>query len=291
VNTWLVTGASGYVGSRLLEREREWGVSVVPCVRSPGKITQENLHVFADLSRTPLEIAIKPGTEAIIHLAQSNNYRVFPQEARDIVAVNIDSTAELVEQAIKCGARAFVFASTANVYGSNAGFVTEESPASPDSFYAASKLAAEHLLCQYSNLIDVYILRIFTVYGPGQKGKLFDSITTHIVEGIPISIVGNGLELTPVFLDDLVNVIGECAEGSIPPGTYNVCGSEELNLEEISIAIGKLRKKQPKFDRLAGKALRYCGSNRKLLQFRPGKNFVPFRAGVLSLGARDSAAL
>jgi len=281
MKTWLLTGASGYVGARLLKHPQALNASIIPCVRTSGTTVSAIPPVIADLSCSPLPTVVSPALDAVIHLAQSNNYRAFPQKARDIVAVNINSTAELVEQAVNGGARVFIFASTANVYGSKPGF--EEGPLSPDSFYAASKLAAELLLQQYSNLIHIYILRIFTVYGPGQKGKLFQNIRDAVLKGNPISLAGEGLQITPIYIEDLIDIIVECVAGKIRPGTYNVCGDDEVNLEDVARLIGELSNSIPKFIKIPEKASRYCGSNKKLSEARKRKSFTPFRRGILSV--------
>ena len=283
MSQWFLTGCSGYVGSRLLSRAKSLDVNIHGLFRNSSQVEGISSVIKGDLSCSPFPTVIKNGTSAVIHLAQSNFYREFPAHAADITSVNVNATALLLDQAVRSNAEAFIFASTANVYGSRPGFVAEEDSTSPDSFYAATKLAAEHLIQQYSRFIKIYILRIYTVYGPNQSGKLFDNIYKRIIADMPISLVGSGLQLTPIFIEDLVDIILECSSGVLPPGVYNVCGNDALDLREISSSIARICNKSLNIEQQSGQPPRYCGSNAKLLSARNGLYLTSFEKGIKNL--------
>jgi nucleoside-diphosphate-sugar epimerase len=280
---WFLTGCSGYVGGRLLSRAKSLDVTIDGLFRNSFQVEGISSVIKGDLSCSPFPEFIKKGTSAVIHLAQSNFYREFPAHTADITSVNVNATTLLLDQAVRSNAESFIFASTANVYGSRPGFVAEEDSTSPDSYYAATKLAAEHLVQQYSRFINIYILRIYTVYGPNQPGKLFDNIYKRIIADIPISLVGNGLQLTPIYVEDLVDIILECSSGILPPGVYNVCGNDALDLREISSSIARICKKPLNIKQQLGEPHRYCGSNAKLISARNGIHLTPFEKGIYNL--------
>jgi UDP-glucose 4-epimerase len=283
MSQWFLTGCSGYVGRRLLSRTKSLDVNIHGLFRNSAQVDGIKYVVNGDLSRYPIPPVIKNGTSAVIHLAQSNFYRDFPAHAADITAVNVNATAMLLDQAVRANAEAFIFASTANVYGSRPGYVVEDDSTSPDSFYAATKLAAEHLVHQYAPFIKIYILRIYTVYGPNQPGKLFDNIHKRIIADMPISLVGSGLQLTPIYVEDLVDVILECSSGVLPPGVYNVCGNDALDLREISSSIARICNKSLNIEQQSGEPPRYCGSNAKLISARNGLYLTSFEKGIKNL--------
>ena len=173
----LITGATGFIGSclskALVDRHKVFALS-----RSIETESTENglEAVNADLSHSGFAKKLPPDVDSVIHLAQSEKYRDFPDGVADMCQVNINATLELLEWARRTGVKHFVFASSANVYEETTSTLSEGSKALPNSFYGASKLSAEHLALQYKEFFQVDILRFFTVYGPFQTGMLIPNI-------------------------------------------------------------------------------------------------------------------
>lgn len=276
----LITGANGFVGISLLSKvysEYEFYAVVrnIPSVKIEGVN-----YLIADLNN-PYFITVFPSqVDVIIHLAQSKRYRDFPDGANDMRSINIDSTSILLDWARNAGVKHYLFTSTANVYKSTDGLFDEMSEVEPCSFYASSKLSAEYIVSQYSGFFQTTILRLFTIYGPNQKGMLISNIIDRIIQGQKIVLAQSvGPFLTPVYIDDLVEVF-ECflkeIEIEYVNSIYNVCGDEKINLREIIAYVEKKTSLNANIDISSEKVLHLAGSNSKLKGKYSNLSFLKF---------------
>ncbi len=84
----------------------------------------------------------------------------------------------------------------------------EDDPPCPASLYGASKLSAELLLQHYGTLFETVLMRIFGVYGPGQKDMLIPSTIRRVLNDEEITLAGGaGVYLSPLFVTDCVEMI------------------------------------------------------------------------------------
>ncbi len=224
----LITGATGFVGSRLVEhlagRHELHAIARRP---PPPALAESATWIEQDLR------AFDPGglperVDAVIHLAQSPHYREFPDGAADVFAVNVGSTFDLLEYAREAGARAFVLASTGGVYGYRPHPIREaDDEPNPTSFYFRSKRSAELIAEAYADLFAVSVLRFFFVYGPGQTRMLIPTLIDKVVAGEEITVDGDpGLSVNPIHVDDAVRVFEPAIELR-SSATFNVAGSRE----------------------------------------------------------------
>jgi UDP-glucose 4-epimerase len=233
----LITGISGFIGQHaarfLALQHNVFGITRA----STSSLAQLGVKLISlDLSDLKFVEILPAGIDCVIHLAQSQQYRNFPDGAVDMRRINIDATCNLLEWARQTGVKQFIFTSTANVYGRSSALLTESHQTQPESFYGASKLAAEHLVRQYQSYFQIDILRLFTVYGPGQKGMLIPNIIDRIKGGQPVTLAeGVGLYLTPIFAGDVVAALAKLIEmpSKIPVRLLNVCGDKVTHLGEI----------------------------------------------------------
>lgn len=235
----LMTGATGFVGSRLLrrlEREHEiWTLSR----RAPALASPHVHPLTQDLAASEWTAPVPDSIDAVVHLAQSSAFRDFPARAAEIHAVSAGTTMRLLDWACRAGARQFILGSTGGLYGTSDTAVSESAPI-PDQrsqlgFYFAGKRASELLASQYAGQFGVATLRFFFVYGSGQpKEMLMPRLASNIQSGQPVLLQGeDGIRINPIHVDDAVLAIERCltlGESRV----INVAGPEVVTLRTIA---------------------------------------------------------
>lgn len=215
--TLLVTGASGFVGSALLEKLST--LSIVALGRTiPIGLPEGQFHQLNIDSKTDYSTALQ-GVETIIHLASrvhimNDEAKVPLEEYRE---VNTFGTLNLAKQAIKAGIKRFIFISSIKVNGESSQVskpFTSSDPHSSQDDYGLSKSEAELGLLEVaeSSGMDVVIIRPTLVYGPGVKAN-FASLMNLVSKGIPLPfgcITNNKRSL--VSVDNLVDLIITCID-------------------------------------------------------------------------------
>lgn len=280
----LITGVNGFIG-RHVSRNVAATHTIFGVTRAGSPIpSQPAVKLLqADLSEPHFCNCLPLNTDCVIHLAQSQHYRTFPEGADDMRRINIDATFQLLEWARKADVKQFIFASTANVYGKSKDLLTESSPTQPESFYGASKLAAEHLVQQYKKFFQVDILRLFTVYGPGQKGMLIPNLIERIKTGQRITLAeGVGLYLTPIYVGDVVATIDKLIEtpSKIPVRLFNVCGNKVVSLAEIVKTIEALMGLQAVIELTDEKVQYFTGAQEALRKCLVSIDFTDIERGL-----------
>lgn len=246
--TCLVTGATGFVGRALLPRLAERDEVVALGRRAPD--ATENVHwARQDLTHPLDESALPKRLDAVIHLAQSDRYREFPDGAEDMMEVNVAATVRLLDYCHRAGGTTFVLVSTGAIYAPGPRAVSEGDPPRPGNFYAASKLAAEEVAAPYRALLRVQIIRPFFVYGPGQQANRFiPGLLARIRAGEPVQLAGNdGIRLNPIYIDDAVQLLlgALTLEGF---ETLNMAGPSVHSIREIAEMIGAEVGANPTFE-------------------------------------------
>jgi nucleoside-diphosphate-sugar epimerase len=255
--TILLTGATGLIGREFL-RLAGAGSETVAVARDPDPIdvaTADGPAQWLALDlRDPGFARRLPGrVDAIVHLAQSREYRDFPVGAVDVVDVNLGATARLLDYARGAGVQRFVFASTATIYEPSRAPLSECSPVRCTSFYAASKRAAELLIEQYGELMACWLMRIFTVYGAGQRDQLIANLVRRVEAAEPVTVQGrSGLPVSPIHAADVARVLLQAAAAGHPSlesgcGVLNVGGREALGIRELAEQIGETVGRAPQF--------------------------------------------
>lgn len=284
----LITGATGFIGMHLSKRLLEKGHNLILISRSEVPVSTKTKIIFADLGTRGFSDQFPQNVDCVIHLAQSNKYRQFPQGASDMLHVNVDATNELLEWSRKAAIKKFIFTSTANVYEPSNELLTEENPTMPTSYYGASKRAAEILAQQYQKYFQVDILRLFTVYGPGQKNMLIAKTIEKIKSNQIITLpAGAGIYLTPVFVGDTIFVINNLLHlpNSQKARVLNVCGNQVFSLAEIITIIESCVGLKAFIKKTDEPQSCLIGSNEKLRKIFPSYNPIALKQGLkISLG-------
>ncbi len=238
----LVTGAGGFIGRVLTPMLSDRGHTVVGLdVCDAVSTADEWVRIEPN---SPLNFDLMPKqVDAIIHLAQSPDYRLGQAGEKSVFTTNVALYADLLRYAADAGVKQFTSASTGTLYEPFSGAMDESAPISPTGYYGASKLAAEVLANAYRDRFKVCNFRLFFVYGPRQKdmliARLIDSIRAGKTVNLPSQ--GDGLEFVPTFVDDVARCFIQSIEDSWE-GTINIASPEAVSfktvLETIAAELG-----------------------------------------------------
>ena len=250
----LVSGATGFIGRRLIRAAPPaWEIVAIardgtPPERGGGSSAE---WVSADLSEPWFERRLPKRLDAVVHLAQAREQSDGGGGARETVDVNVVATARLLEHARASGAGLFVLASTATVYRRSDEPLSEDAPIECPSLYAASKRSAEVLARPYASWLSCHVLRLFTVYGEGQRDRLVARLAERVRAGKPVTVEGRrGLLLSPVHVDDVVAALVAVVDDHAASESFevtNVGGPEALGVREIAETLGRVIGRKPRF--------------------------------------------
>ena len=206
------------------------------------------------------------------------------------------SAVRVAALAAKAGVRKMIYTSTGNVYAPGFGAYAESSPLRRDALYELSKVQAEEALSLFQGRLNLTVVRLFGIYGPGQSGRLIPNLAAAIASGKPLIIERHpidpsdlgGLRVSPCYIDDTVGILAGLIRRESPPA-MNVAGDEVLSVRQIAAAIGRLLGREPSFEvavrSRAGDLVADIGLLKRLLDPR----FTPFETGLRrTLGVAES---
>ncbi|MFO0722392.1 MAG: SDR family oxidoreductase [Myxococcota bacterium] len=298
MSTILLTGGTGLLGRAVLRAGgagASWVLAVRDASRAPS--APQIRPWVVDLAAPWDARALPERIDAVIHLAQEENYRGFPESAGAMFEVNLASTNRLLDYARRAGARRFIFASSGGIYGTSEAPLSETSLIQiegPLAYYLATKRAAELLVEPYSRYFGVSIFRIFFAYGPGQKpGFLMPNLVRSVRAGRPLSLAGpEGIRLNPIHADDAGRVLFAAANASHPGlEVLNLAGPEVLSLRQIGEEIGRALGVAPAFAVDLEKVPGHVVANTDRLQARYPAPQLRFREGLAAWLATDPPEL
>lgn len=235
----LVTGATGFIGSHLIDRLLERGDGVTAFARpttDSSYLIEKGVRVITGDVRDQREVdnAVH-GSEIVYHLARAKGHGARPMS--EVQAVNIDGASNIARAATRAGAERIVYASSIAVYGSRPGPkpVGEDKVLNPDSPYARSKAEAEAAIRAEAR-VPFVIARITAVLGPGCKSWLpiFRSVAAR-----RLRLVGSGkTRHHPADVSDIVDGLILCGTMPLTSGrTYNLAGPEVITIADMVRAI------------------------------------------------------
>ncbi|MEM9585937.1 MAG: dTDP-glucose 4,6-dehydratase [Planctomycetota bacterium] len=258
--TLLVTGGAGFIGScfvreTLAQRtERVITLDALTYAGCRASIPEDSdRHVFVHGSindrRLLDSLFASYQPDAVVHLAAETHVDRSIDGPRAFIETNVNGTFTLLTATRKYWESAdasirdrfrFLHVSTDEVYGSlgSEGCFTESTSYSPNSPYAASKAASDHLVRAWQHTYGLPTLTINTSnnYGPYQyPEKLIPLMIQCAVEGKALPIYGDGLNVRDwMYVSDHCEAIHAVLERGSIGETYNVGGNcERTNLQVV----------------------------------------------------------
>ncbi|HEX8375298.1 MAG TPA: NAD-dependent epimerase/dehydratase family protein [Geminicoccaceae bacterium] len=245
----LITGGTGFIGSRLALRAASRGheVAAVGMANTPaeGANRQELASAGVEVALMDVEklagtVDLFRGRDAVIHLAAAQHEVNVPDE--HFRKVNVEGTRLLLDAAKAADVGRFVYGSTIGVYGERDGVIDETTPTGPDNVYGRTKLEAERLVLARAGEQPVTAVRIAETYGPGDRRllKLFRAVAKG-----RFFLIGAGQNLHhPVFVDDLADALLLAATHPAAAGDmFLTPGKDAITTDQmvaaVAAAVGK----------------------------------------------------
>jgi dTDP-glucose 4,6-dehydratase len=258
-----VTGGAGFIGSAFLRLALEIysGCTLMnfDALTYAGNV--DNLQgldptrhrfVRGDIgNREEVLAALEPDTDVILNFAAESHVDRSISCADEFLRTNVIGTQVLLDAARERGVRRFVQISTDEVMGSlpenEEAFFTEDSAFAPNSPYAASKAAAEHLVraAHHTFGLDTVITRCGNNYGPRQfPEKFLPLLLSNALNDEPIPVYGDGRNVRDwIYVADHCRAILLALEKGRPGAVYNIgARNERRNLDvarSVLDALGK----------------------------------------------------
>ena len=272
MQTLLVTGGAGFIGSCFIRRANER--SDVRIINLDKLTYAGNPDSLPAIDRTFHKLVVGDiGDAALVrHLLDEHqpvaiiNFAAESHVDRSIdgpltfVETNVQGTCRLLEEVRHYYAKLngpakddfrFLHVSTDEVYGSlgDAGLFTEETPYAPNSPYSASKAASDHFVRAWYHTygLPTLITNCSNNYGPYQfPEKLIPLMILNAIEGKPLPVYGDGLNVRDwLFVEDHCSAIERVLDGGRIGECYNIGGNnEQTNLSIVKMicaAVDRLR--------------------------------------------------
>lgn len=250
----LITGGTGFIGSRLALRCIDLGQSVTVLGREDASDAEVEMRdslrergvdvVTGSVSNREQMFAICKAKDRVFHLAAAQHEMNVPDAV--FRSVNVDGTRNMLDASVENGVSRFVHGSSIGVYDRDVtSIVDEATPRRPDNIYGVTKAEGEDVVRDYFDRLDCTIIRISETYGPGDRRllKLFSGIDKGV-----FFVIGDGENIHQlVFVDDLVDGFLLAAEHPSAVGeTFVLAGEERLTTNDMVAAVAAAVGKQPK---------------------------------------------
>lgn len=234
----LVTGTSGFIGSRLLRAVcGEYGsANVLALSTTPKSLCETILYDPHDFSVSSEGVEKIETIETMLHAGA-----YVPKSSRDSNFLpgcngNISFTAQLLDRPLS-NLQRIVYLSTIDVYAP-ADIISESTPTLPAGLYGWSKLYCENMISCYAGQrgITSQILRIGHVFGPGEEAyqKFLPVSIRRIIRGEDVELWGEGNELRSlIYIDDVIQAILAALRRPESSSPVNIVSGRALSIRSI----------------------------------------------------------
>lgn len=267
----LITGGAGFIGSAVVRMGVARGHEVInldaltyaACLENVASVADAPNYTFvqADIRDQDAlnRVFADHAPDAVMHLAAETHVDRSIDRPGAFIDTNVTGTFNLLQAARgfwqaqgKPDSFRFHHVSTDEVYGTlgPTGLFTEETPYAPNSPYAASKAASDHLVRAWGETygLPVVLSNCSNNYGPYQfPEKLIPVVVLNALAGQPIPVYGAGENVRDwLYVEDHAEALFAVLEGGAHNQSYNVGGNAEArNIDLIQMICGILDELRP----------------------------------------------
>ncbi|MDD6542520.1 MAG: dTDP-glucose 4,6-dehydratase [Prevotella sp.] len=282
MNTYLVTGAAGFIGSNFIKyllhkkyaNDEGLRIIILDALTYAGNLgtikddidEKRCFFVKGDIRDKALadKLFAENDIDYVVNFAAESHVDRSIEDPQLFLSVNILGTQNLLDAAKKAWTtgkdeagyptwkvgKRFHQVSTDEVYGSlgATGFFTEQTPVCPHSPYSASKTSADLFVMAYRDTyhMPVSITRCSNNYGPYHfPEKLIPLIINNILEGKKLPVYGEGLNVRDwLYVEDHCKAIDMVVRNGRAGEIYNVGGHNEMaNIDIVKLIIKTIHDK------------------------------------------------
>lgn len=256
METVLITGGGGFIGSHLTDKLLDEGKRVIAVDNfcSSNKSNVEHLEDNENFKLIQKDILthlnIEEDIDYVLHFASRASPKDYQENPIHTLRTNTEGTLKMLELADKHDAK-FMYASTSEVYGDPEEHPqTEEywgnvNPNGPRACYDEGKRCGEATIASFAkkNNLDYRIIRIFNTYGPRMMeddGRVITNFINQALENEPITVYGDGKQTRSFcYIDDLINGIRKAMK-SEHGEIFNLGNPDEKTILELAEKIQEI---------------------------------------------------
>lgn len=242
----LITGAAGFIGTKLADRlvgmgHEVFGLDKVSMEHLPLRVHKISCDIRLDETVGEVSKFLRGEVDACVHLAAVAAPRQAEADPSLAWETNVRGTQNVLMLCRSSGIKKVVFASSAHVYGISPKYLPtdEEHPLSLLDTYTVTKIMGEKL-CQlhHDNYgLSTTVLRLFNAYGPGQSKDYFLGVKlAQAAAGGPVTIMNGSVTKDWVWIDDVVSAM-VLALATKFVGPLNIGTGVETSLREMALQI------------------------------------------------------
>jgi nucleoside-diphosphate-sugar epimerase len=244
MNSILVTGSSGFIGRKVVEKLPKLGV--ITDYDNSIRVNLENIEEVMKIN----------SADTVIHLAGKTPKKEL--KWNDYFSNNISSTSNILEYCVKKNVKKLIYVSN-YIYGNpKYSPIDENHPINPHNAYSESKYLAERLCkfyCDKTNL-NLIILRPFNIYGESMnEGFLLSNLINSVKTNEKLTIINKDSRRDLLHVDDFVDLILKIKDYNCKFEIFNVGTGISSSFNEIIEKIEKITLKKLDLEYLEDKKI------------------------------------